>query len=147
MIRPGAGKLPGQRFVLDSHALMAFLEGEASGENVEALLEQALDNGCVLYMSVVNLGEVIYITERERGLAKAQQVLARIDELPIKVIDADRRCALAAAHIKAHWPIAYADCYAAALCQVTDAVLVTGDPEFVPLEAAGAVKVNWISRR
>jgi len=111
---------------------------------VEALLEQALENGCALYMSIVNLGEVIYITERERGLAKAQQVLARIDELPIIVVDSDRRCALAAARIKAHWPIAYADCYAAALCQVTDAVLVTGDPEFVPLEAAGVVKINWI---
>jgi ribonuclease VapC len=132
-------------FVLDSHALFAFLEGEAGGEIVEALLEQALENGCALYMSIVNLGEVIYITERERGLAKAQQVLARIDELPIKVVDADRRCSLAAAHIKAHWPIAYADCYAAALCQVTDAMLVTGDPEFVPLEADGIVKVNWIT--
>ena len=141
---PGAGKLPGQSFVLDSHALIAFLEGEVGSKIVEALLEQALENGCALYMSIVNLGEVIYITERERGLAKAQQVLARIDELPIIVVDADRRCALAAAHIKAHWPIAYADCYAAALCQVTDAVLVTGDPEFVPLEAAGVVKINWI---
>ena len=106
-----------------------------------------MEYGCVLYMSVVNLGEVIYITERERGLAKAQLVLARIDELPVNVIDADRRCSLTAAHIKAHWPIAYADCYAAALCQMIDAVLVTGDPEFVPLESAGAVKVNWISRR
>jgi len=109
------------------------------------LLEQALKNDCVLYMSIVNLGEVIYITERERGLATAQQVLARIDELPIKVVDADRHCSLAAAHIKARWPIAYADCYAAALCQVADAVLVTGDTEFIPLEAAGAVKVNWIT--
>ena len=135
--------MPGS--VLDSHALFAFLEGEAGGEIVEALLEQALENGCALYMSIVNLGEVIYIVERERGLAKAQQVLALIDELPIKVVDADRQCSLAAAHIKAHWPIAYADCYAAALCQVTDAVLVTGDPEFVPLEAAGIVKVNWIT--
>jgi predicted nucleic acid-binding protein len=130
--------------VLDSYALIAFLEGEAGGDTVEALLEQALKNGCVLYMSSVNLGEVIYIAERERGLAKAQQVLARIDEMPIIVVDADRQCSLAAAHIKAHWPISYADCYAAALCRVKDAVLVTGDPEFVPLEAAGAVRVNWI---
>jgi predicted nucleic acid-binding protein len=133
-----------KNFVLDSHALIAFLEGEAGGEAVEALLKQAQEGGCALYMSTVNLGEVIYITERERGLAKAQQVIARIDELPVKVIDADRRCLLAAAHIKAHWPIAYADCYAAALCQITDAVLVTGDTEFAPLEAAGAVRVNWI---
>ena len=130
--------------MLDSYALIAFLEGEAGGETVGSLLEQAMKNDRVLYMSVVNLGEVAYITERERGLAKAQQVLARIDEMPIIVVDADRQCSLAAAHIKAHWPISYADCYAAALCQVKDAVLVTGDPDFVPLEAAGAVRVNWI---
>jgi predicted nucleic acid-binding protein len=97
-------------------------------------------------MSIVNLGEIIYITERERGLAKAQQVLARIDELPIEVVDANRQCSLAAAHIKAHWQIAYADCFAAALCQVTNSVLVTGDPEFIPLEEAGAVQVNWITQ-
>jgi len=130
--------------VLDSYALIAFLEGEAGGEIVLALLERALKNECVLYMSTVNLGEVIYIAERERGLAKAQQVLARIDELPIIVVDAGRQCSLAAAHIKAHWPISYADCFAAALCQLMDAALVTGDPVFVALEAAGAVRVNWI---
>ena len=138
--------MPGQRFVLDSHALIAFLEGEAGGDIVEVLLERALEYGCVLYMSVVNLGEVIYITERERGLALAQQVLARMDELPVKVIDADRLCSLAAAHIKAHWAIAYADCFAAALCQLMDAALVTGDPEFAPLEDAHAVTVHWIVR-
>jgi len=130
--------------VLDSYALIAFLEGEAGGETVEALLKEGLKNNCFLYMSAVNLGEVIYIAERERGLAKAQQVLARIDEMPIAVVDAGRQCSLAAAHIKAHWALSYADCFAAALCQLMDAVLVTGDQEFVPLEAAGAVTIRWI---
>ncbi len=59
-----------ERFVLDSYALLAFLEGESSGEEIERLFRQASAGRCRLLMSVVNLGEVLYITERERGLNK-----------------------------------------------------------------------------
>ena len=39
-------------------------------------------------MSVVNLGKVMYIVGREKGLLKAQEMLAHIDELPIETVDA-----------------------------------------------------------
>jgi len=94
-------------------------------------------------MSIVNLGEVMYIVERERGLPKAQEALAGIDELPIEIVDADRNLTLASAHLKAQWSIAYADCFAAALSQVKSAPLVTGDPEFG--KAGSALQVEWLS--
>ena len=136
-----------ERFVLDSYAVLAFLEAAEGGERVRELLQDALAGQCELFMSTVNLGEVLYITERGRGLPKAQEVLARIDELPIKVIDANHTHTLAAAHIKAQWSIAYADCFGVALAKLKKATIVTGDPEFRHLEAASVVPIAWLETK
>lgn len=133
-----------ERFVLDSYALLALLQDAPEAEPVKGLVERALSGKCDLAMSIVNLGEVAYITEREKGLSKAQEVLARVDELPIRFVAANRSHAMAAAHIKAHWPMAYADCFAAALAVIEDAAVVTGDPEFEQLESASVLQVAWL---
>ena len=95
-------------------------------------------------MSVINLGEVLYVTERKRGLQKAQDMLAVVGKLPIHIVDADRAQTLIAANIKAHWHIAYADCFAAALARIEGATVVTGDPEFKQLDEASIVPVRWL---
>jgi len=138
-------KLEPERFVLDSYALLAFFGDEAGQERVRQLLEEAFHGHCRLFMSIVNLGEVLYITERERGLPKAQEALARIDELPVEIVDANRAQTLAAAHIKAHWSVAYADCFAVALAKLKGATIVTGDPELIQLEMASVVPISWLA--
>ena len=110
-------------YVLDSYAVLAYLEAEPGSDRVRELLTAAKSRKCRLFMCVVNLGEVIYIIERERGLPEAQDTLARIDELPIEIINVDRTLTLAAAHLKTVCPIAYADCFAAALAQLQNAIL------------------------
>lgn len=50
--------------------------------------------------------------------------------------------ALAAARLKAIFPLAYADTFAAALAQRGGVPVVTGDPEFKRL--AGVVSVIWL---
>ena len=142
---PGASSpLQGRAYVLDSYALLAYLGAEPGDDYVEELLEAATKGKCRLYVSIINLGEVVYIVERERGLPKAQETLARIDELPVEIVDADRNLTLAAAHLKAHWSIAYADCFAAALSQMKSAPLVTGDPEFHKVKPGSALQVEWL---
>jgi len=94
-------------------------------------------------MSVVNLAEVMYRTERERGLQRAQEALAKVLEYPIELFDVDLELALAAAHIKASHSVALADCFAAALAQRLGAAVLTGDPDFQRLE--GAVAVEWLT--
>ena len=134
---------PGE-YVLDSYALLAYLEAEPGSDRVRKLLETAKEGKCRLYMCVVNLGEVMYIVERERGLSRAQETLARIDELPIEIMNVERTLTLAAAHLKMDCPIAYADCFAAALSQVKNASLVTGDPEFRKIKADCNVRIEWL---
>lgn len=134
-------------YVLDSYALLAYLEAEPGSDRVSKLLETAEEGRCRLYMCVVNLGEVMYIVERERGLSRAQETLARIDELPIEIMNVDRTLTLVAAHLKRDCPIAYADCFAAALSQIKNATLVTGDPEFRKIKADCNVRIEWLANK
>ena len=53
------------RYVLDSFALIAYLEDEDGTEEVEEILLQTEKQGVEIYLCVVNLGEVYYITYRE----------------------------------------------------------------------------------
>ncbi len=131
-------------YVLDSYALLAYLEAEAGSNRVSQLLEMAEKGRCHLYMCIVNLGEVLYIVERERGLSRATEILARVDELPIEIVDVDRTLTLMAAHFKAGCPIAYADCFAAALAMIRGIPLVTGDPEFHKIKADSNLSIEWL---
>ncbi len=129
-------------YVVDSYALMAYLGGEAGAEQVKALLRQGQRNGATIYLSLVNLGEVAYITERRYGSERLQEVLARLAQLPITIVEVPHERVLAAAHIKAHHAVSYADAFAIALAQEKGAPVVTGDPEFKKVEHL--VKVVWL---
>lgn len=117
-------------YVLDSFAVLAYLTAEAGMPRVREVLNKASAGHCAVYLSLINLGEVAYIVERERGLARAQETLGLIDQLPIEVLPATKEAVMAAAHVKAGHPLAYADAFAVAAAQTLDAVVLTGDPEF-----------------
>lgn len=134
-------------YALDSFALLAYLEGEAGGTRVKELLSAAQSGACSLYFSIINLGEVLYITEREQNLIQAQRVLAAIDQLPLQIVPATRAAVLSAAHIKARYPISYADAFAVAVAQDCRCILLTGDPEFQSLAVDGLIAVEWLPRR
>lgn len=134
-------------YVLDSFALLAYLEGEVGMPRVQKLLKAAEGGEHGLYVSLINLGEVLYITEREAGLVQAQQALAALEQLPFQFVPVSRATVLAAAHIKAQYAIAYADAFAVVTAQDYKAVLVTGDPEFQAVADAGVVTVDWLPRR
>ena len=131
-------------YLLDSFALLAYLNDEAGSTRVQEILALAENRKCRVVMCLVNLGEVLYITERERGLAMAQSVLALAERLPLELLDASRDLVLDAAHIKAHHPLSYADAFAAAAAVRENAVVVTGDPEFKSVEEL--IKIEWLGR-
>ena len=130
------------RYILDSFALLAYFGAEPGGPQVEALLASAAMKQTMVYLSVINYGELVYITEREQGAFAARRAIAATDQLPITVTEADRRLTFAAAHIKAHHRLSYADAFAVALTQQMQATLVTGDPEFSAVE--GLVAIEWL---
>jgi predicted nucleic acid-binding protein len=131
-------------YLLDGFALLAYLNDEAGCTRVQEILALAEGRKCRVVMCLVNLGEVLYITERERGLAMAQSVLALAESLPLELLDASRDLVLDAAHIKAHHPLSYADAFAVAAAVRENAVVVTGDLEFKSVEEL--IKIEWLGR-
>ena len=128
--------------VLDSYALMAYLNAEPGQTRVIELLTQAKAGKCRLLLCSINLGEILYIVERHRGLTMAQQTQALIESLAIDEIAAERSLILDAAHIKAGHAISYADAFVAALAAREHASILTGDPEFKTVESL--VSVEWL---
>jgi predicted nucleic acid-binding protein len=132
-------------FILDSFAVLAYLAGEPGMSRVQEVLEAAVRGEHRIGLSWINLGEVLYITEREVGLAQAQAVLAAIEQLPIQFLDVTKERVLAAAHIKANYRVAYADAFAIAAAKELGGTVLTGDPEYESITAL--VPVEWIDGR
>jgi len=129
-------------YLLDSFALLAFLNDEPGGARVQEVLTLAKDSQCRMVMSLINLGEVLYITGRNRGLPAAQMVQALAESLPLELLDASRDLILDAAHIKAHHTLSYADALAVATALREHAIILTGDPEYRTVEEL--VEVGWL---
>jgi predicted nucleic acid-binding protein len=120
-----------RRHVLDANALIGLFEDrEGAAGKIERLLEQALQKDLPLLMSAVNWGEVFYVTWRRHGEARAHEAAAKLREMPIAVIDADRERASRAGALKQKYALGYADAFAAELAIERGAWLVTADPEF-----------------
>jgi predicted nucleic acid-binding protein len=112
--------------VLDSWAILRFLEdrGDAAGLVADLL---ATDRPII---SWINLGEVFDVVRRAAGESAAAATVRDLRD----VVDAelpDEYRILDAARIKADFPIAYADAFAAATAQAHGAELWTGDPELL----------------
>ena len=131
-----------KKYVFDSFALIAYLEGEESGKAVISILEDALDGKADLYLSIINWGEIYYISLREGGKERAELYRTTISKYPITLIDADKEITLLAANLKANYKISYADAFAAGLAEMKKAILITGDKEFKQLESR--TKIMWI---
>lgn len=128
-------------YLLDSHALLAFFEKEAGGEHVRDLLLQAEEKLITLHLSLINWGEILYITKRGKGKEASEDILSRIEAFPISIEPVSQEVVKAAAEIKAEHPIAYADAFAAATAQRLQMPIVTGDPEFKRLGTL--VQISW----
>jgi len=129
-----------RRYVLDANALIGFLEGRrGAAQKVRNLLSEAVRHDAPLLMSAVNWGEVFYIAWRRHGEAKALEAEARLQEMPVAVISADRERASRAGALKQKHGLGYADAFAAELAIDRGAWLVTADPEFAKVGKALSV--------
>lgn len=129
------------RQVLDASALLVYLQAETGHEFVSKALTQAAE-GEPLLMSAVNWGEVCYILTKSVGADETRRALAMLGAFPIDVVPADQKTAEIAAHFKSSGKLAYADCFAAALTQLSGARLITADLDFGSVDQE--IKVQFI---
>jgi len=128
--------------VLDSQPVVAYFEKGEGWESLGELLQSAAEEKIKLSMSVINLGEVYYITLREYGEEHAERVNHALKNMPIEIVDVDMELTLQAARLKARGAISYTDCFAAALAVRKKGELATGDREFKAV--ADVAQIRWI---
>jgi predicted nucleic acid-binding protein len=130
--------------VLDSWAVLAFLQDEPAAEQIEAVLADSQESARPALISTVNLGEVWYQLARRKSEKRADEAILELQKAGLRVAGADWALVRLAAHFKAKYSLAYADCFAAALAKREGGEVLTGDPEFRQLEQE--IKVRWLPR-
>ncbi len=129
-----------KKVVFDSYALLALFRGESGKDEVAKLLTAAADGATQIFVTVINIGEVYYISSRKDGKEKAEDVLLATLSFPMEFVEADWELTMDAARLKAKYIMSYADAFAAALSRKKKAVLITGDHEFKSLEKEIKIK-------
>ncbi|MGB9873246.1 MAG: type II toxin-antitoxin system VapC family toxin [Anaerolineae bacterium] len=127
---------------------MAWLQNEPGADLVEDALEQAArEDNFRCFLSAINLGEVYYRLLRLRGADEADAFWeeARKGILPVTLVAPTLTRIRQAARLKASYPIAYADAFAAQLAQEKRVPLLTGDPELKVLEEAKVLRLIWLT--
>jgi predicted nucleic acid-binding protein len=132
-------------YALDSFALIGYLENEPFAKDMEAVLRDAGRGNTRLYLHAIHLGEVYYITHRQKGKDVADLVYTRIKGFPVSFVDRiSEELLLTASSLKARFPISYADAFAAALAKINRVPLLSGDPEFQSLQQSGELNMAWL---
>lgn len=129
-------------FLLDSFALLRFLQKEPGGEVVRDLLYQAQREQAACLMNIINLGEVLYTTRRRFGAEARMRVFIAVRQMGIDILPCPDELVFRAAELKAAFAMSYADAFALASAIEHKAVLVTGDPEL--RQAEHLVRIAWV---
>jgi len=131
--------------LLDSFALLAYLNKELDFEKVKYVLAKAQESGNSILMNELNVGETYYILFRKRGMEKADYFLDTVlAGLPIVTVPNDFEHVIEAAKIKAEYPLSFSDCFAVATARRENAIVFTGDPEFKKVEHL--VEIEWLNK-
>jgi ribonuclease VapC len=130
------------RLLFDSFALLRFFQKEPGSQKVKALLQTGLAQGKSMLINAINVGEIIYITQRRFGEQKKLAVYIHIQQMGLTILPCPNDLIFQAAELKAVYPISYADAFALASAVEHDATLVTGDPEFKHVEQL--VNIVWV---
>lgn len=131
-------------FVFDSYAVLAYIYDQAGAGKIGDLLDKARGKASVIiWLNLVNLGEIYYIVARNEDFSSADRMVAVVKSWPVGIVNPDQKNTLTAARIKAVHSLSYADSFAAATALEKEARLLTGDREFKALEHI--LDIDWIS--
>ena len=119
----------GDRYLLDTSAILALMEDEDGADRVEEILREG-----EAILPFPGLLETYYISLQERSEPVADERYALLRYLSATEIwSVDEPTLLTAARLKARFRISFADALIAAFAVRSSAVLVHKDPEFEAL--------------
>lgn len=128
--------------VLDSWALIAYLEGVDAAEKVADIIADAHDEDVPLFMCVINAAELWTILAGEVSESDANRGIHELRQLGVEFVDADWTLAHEAARLRAKYKMSLPDCFAAALTQQKRGLLITGNRAFAKM--GEDLSINWV---
>jgi predicted nucleic acid-binding protein len=118
-------------FVLDSSAVLRYLDREAGFGRVREIFRICASTDSVMLISAVQWGEIAAIRRRQYGQLEQVRVLRDLAQFDLQIVAANARRAVQAAGIRVDYKMGSADSYAVELTlDSPESVLVTADYDF-----------------
>jgi len=131
------------RYVLDSSALLRYLDDEAGSARVAEIIKDHMAGRCEAVICSLHWGEVAGQICKRRGAPAMELVLSRLSAFGFEVVPADAERAVRAALIKLKRQIPYVDAFGVELAaDGRDRVFVTANFDFKP--ASRDVKIEFL---
>ena len=134
---------PARSLVMDSHALLCFLEGEHGADFVGNALAMAEQKEVALVMTIVNWGEVYYSLLRTKGERRAQEATFVLDQLPLDIVNMDMSLIQRAGRFREKYHLPNGPSFAASLADSRSCPVLTGDELFRKIESE--VTILWLT--
>jgi predicted nucleic acid-binding protein len=137
----------GDTLVVDSWPVMEWFKRRKPATFIfRNLIEEAEAGRLRLIMGTIDLGEIYYNCLDVFGQTGADERLREVRDLPIEIFHRNEADALRAAQIKGLYKGAYGDAFAAVPAVDFIAPVLTGDKDFLKLQNAGLLVVEWIGK-
>ncbi len=118
-------------YILDSSALIRYIDDEEGAERVEELLSACVAGKAEICISAVQWGEVAGNLRKRLGASQERRILSTVLPSEAEIITVGGERAVRAAEIKVDRKVSYADALALELAMsFADHVLVTADYGF-----------------
>jgi predicted nucleic acid-binding protein len=128
-------------YVLDSSALIRYLDKEPGFHRVRSILRDCVEGRVEARISAVQWGEIAGNLRKRFGPARQSHVLGSLVSSDINVVPATAECAVRAATLKVAHNVAYADAFALDLAMSSrDHVLLTADFGFKRVEELARIE-------
>jgi PIN domain nuclease of toxin-antitoxin system len=119
------------RYVLDSSAILRYLDGEAGSERVAEIIKDHMTGRCEAVICSLHWGEIAGQTCKQRGVPAMERVLSRLAAFGIQVVAVDGDRAVRAALIRFRRAVPYVDAFGVGLtADSRESVFVTADFDF-----------------
>ncbi|PYX95841.1 MAG: hypothetical protein DMG71_07915 [Acidobacteria bacterium] len=130
-------------YILDSSAILRYLDDEAGSERVSEIIKSHLAGKCEAILSALHWGEIAGTTCKIHGRQAMDLVLSRLSAFGLEIVAADADRAVRASLIKLKTEIPYGDAFGVELASdAGERVFVTADFDFKP--ASRHVKIEFL---
>ncbi len=130
-------------YVLDSSAILRYLDNDAGAARVSEIIKWHLAGTCEATISALHWGEIAGVTCKIHGVQAMDLVLSRLGVFGFQIVPADGDRAVRASLVKVKRDIPYVDAFGIELAADSqERVFVTADFDFKP--ASRDVKIEFL---